>query len=64
MLTEYANVLEFETLGSNNYSEGYLVNRKTKLAIAALATALAAILGMAAPADAGVVQHNRPTVCC
>jgi hypothetical protein len=41
------------------------MNRRTKLAIAALVTALAAMIGGAAPAEAGSMPpQGRPTVCC
>lgn len=41
------------------------MNRRTKLAVAALVTALAAVIGGAAPAGAGTPPpQGRPTVCC
>jgi len=40
------------------------MNRKTRLAVVALVTALAAAIGGAAAADDGAVTQARPTVCC
>ncbi len=41
------------------------MNRKTRLAVAALVTAFAAAIGgVAAAADDGAVAQARPTHCC
>jgi hypothetical protein len=40
------------------------MNRKTRLAVAALVTALAAAIGSVAAADDGAVEQARPTYCC
>ena len=61
MLTEYAKILEVET---NTTTEGPNMNRKTRLAVAALVTAFAAVIGGVAAADDGAVAQARPTHCC
>jgi hypothetical protein len=40
------------------------MNRKMRLAVAALVTALAAMIGSVAAADDGQVAQARPTHCC
>jgi hypothetical protein len=40
------------------------MNRKTRLAVAALVTAFAAVIGGVAAADDGAVAQARPTHCC
>jgi hypothetical protein len=40
------------------------MNRRTRLAVAALVTALAAAFGSVAAADDGAVEQARPTHCC
>lgn len=40
------------------------MNRRTKLALAALVTAFAAAIGGVAAADDGAVAQARPTYCC
>jgi hypothetical protein len=46
------------------YHGGEAMNRKTRLAVAALATALAAAIGGVASADDGATAQARPTHCC
>lgn len=60
MLTKCDNVLDVET----TYYGGEPMNRKTRLAVAALVTAFAAAIGGIASADDAMVEQARPTGCC
>jgi hypothetical protein len=44
--------------------EGTTMNKSIKMAVAALAVALATTVGLAAPADAKATQTQRIHVCC